>query len=92
VKVSLPRLPDDKPWLLVGDCAGGEENGGGNRVAGCPPDRQELLEGLIKTLITYSHQRGFVSNPLIFLNGVHSLPLVGLYWWFTLLLKMCYIA
>lgn len=42
-----PKLPQDKAWLLVGDCAQVEEKGEGNQVGGCPPDREELLCSLV---------------------------------------------
>ena len=42
-----PKLPQDKAWLLVGDCARVEEKGEGNQVGGCPPDREELFCSLV---------------------------------------------
>jgi len=45
-----PEVPEDKAWLLVGDCArlgGGDES---NWVQGCPLDREELLSRLMRAM------------------------------------------
>jgi len=43
-----PEIPQDKAWLLVGDCARAEGTDEGNWVGGCPPDKKVLLSRLIR--------------------------------------------
>ena len=49
-----PEVPEDKKWLLVGDCALVEDKGKGKDksswVGGCPPSREELLNSLISAM------------------------------------------
>ncbi len=42
-----PEVPEDKAWLLVGDCAQVEGIDEGNWVGGCPPSKEALLSSLI---------------------------------------------
>ncbi len=44
------KLPEDKAWLLLGDCARVDGGLGGQRVEGCPLDREELLSSLIRAM------------------------------------------
>jgi len=43
-----PRLPRDKPYLLIGDCACLKEVGEANWLGGCPLSRDELLNRLVQ--------------------------------------------
>lgn len=45
-----PQLPISKTWLVVGDCAQVEARSQGNRVGGCPVNREELISGLIQVM------------------------------------------
>lgn len=45
-----PELPEDKVWLAVGDCVQIKKRDRGNRVGGCPPARDELLNRLIQAI------------------------------------------
>jgi uncharacterized protein (DUF362 family) len=38
-----PKVPQDRPRLLFGDCAGAEGRDGFNHIRGCPPRREDLL-------------------------------------------------
>lgn len=42
-----PEVPEDKAWLLVGDCARVEGKDECNWVGGCPPSKEALLSSLI---------------------------------------------
>jgi len=42
-----PEVPEDKAWLLVGDCARVEGKDERNWVGGCPPSKEALLSSLI---------------------------------------------
>lgn len=44
------KPPENKAWLLVGDCARLDGDLGERRVEGCPLDREELLSGLIRAM------------------------------------------
>ncbi|MFC1915426.1 hypothetical protein ACFLW4_01865 [Chloroflexota bacterium] len=41
-----PEIPDDRAYLLVGDCAQPDDENEPNRIKGCPPDKEEILERL----------------------------------------------
>ena len=45
-----PDVPEDKAWLLVGDCAEVKNKGRGNWVGGCPPAREELLNSITQAM------------------------------------------
>jgi uncharacterized protein (DUF362 family) len=42
-----PEVPEDKAWLLVGDCAQVEGKDERNWVGGCPPSKEALLSSLV---------------------------------------------
>ncbi|HEY87713.1 MAG TPA: hypothetical protein G4O06_06805, partial [Dehalococcoidia bacterium] len=42
-----PEVPEDKAWLLVGDCARVEGKDEHNWVRGCPLSKKALLSSLI---------------------------------------------
>jgi uncharacterized protein (DUF362 family) len=42
-----PEVPEHRPCLLVGDCAEVAEKES-RRVAGCPPDREAILDSLVR--------------------------------------------
>ena len=44
------KLPEGKVWLAVGDCVQTTERDGENRVGGCPPAQEELLNSLIQAV------------------------------------------
>ena len=39
-----PKIPRDRPHLLLGDCAGAGEGDGFSHIRGCPPKREDLLD------------------------------------------------
>jgi len=43
-----PEVPEDKAWLLVGDCAQVEGIDERHWVVGCPPNKEALLNSLIR--------------------------------------------
>jgi len=43
-----PEVPENKAWLLVGDCAQVEGIDERNWVGGCPPSKEALLSSLIR--------------------------------------------
>ena len=43
-----PKIPSDKAWLLIGDCAQIEGSDPSNCVTGCPPNREEIGECLAR--------------------------------------------
>jgi hypothetical protein len=43
-----PNIPQDRPGLFLGDCAGSEGRDGFNNMRGCPPKREDLLEILAR--------------------------------------------
>ncbi|MFC1916714.1 DUF362 domain-containing protein [Chloroflexota bacterium] len=45
-----PEVPEDKAWLLVGDCAQIKGRNQLNWVGGCPPSREELLGSLMRCM------------------------------------------
>ena len=45
-----PKPPEDKDWLMVGNCDHVEKRSEENQVGGCPPDREELLNSLIRVI------------------------------------------
>jgi len=45
-----PDLSENRAWLLVGDCAEVKNKRRANRVGGCPPAREELLNSLIQAM------------------------------------------
>ena len=42
----------DNPYLLIGDCAEVKEKEQSNKIAGCPPDRETMLDSLIQAMST----------------------------------------
>ncbi|MFC1864336.1 DUF362 domain-containing protein [Chloroflexota bacterium] len=46
-----PKVPKDKAWLLVGDCAQVEGVDKLNWVGGCPPSKEELLSNLKRFMV-----------------------------------------
>ena len=44
------KIPENKDWLLVGDCAQIDGINQEDWISGCPPDRQELLNGLLQAM------------------------------------------
>ena len=44
------QLLSDKPYLLIGDCAEFREREPSHRIAGCPPDRETMLDGLVQAM------------------------------------------
>ncbi len=44
------EMPESKGWLLVGDCAQIEGISQEDWIGGCPPNREELLDGLIRAM------------------------------------------
>jgi len=44
------EVPEDKAWLLVGDCTLVEGTDKSSWVAGCPPSREELLSSLMRRI------------------------------------------
>ena len=46
-----PRIQEDEPHLLVGDCAEVKGKEGDNKVAGCPPERETMLNSLVQAMV-----------------------------------------
>lgn len=44
------RVPADGDWLMMGDCTKERSGEAGNRVDGCPVTREDVLNGLIRTI------------------------------------------
>jgi hypothetical protein len=44
------RISRNKPCLLVGDCADVTGETQGNKIGGCPPDRQRILDSLVQAM------------------------------------------
>ena len=45
-----PQIRENEPHLLVGDCAQGKGKELGNKIGGCPPDQETLLNSLVQTI------------------------------------------
>ena len=52
-----PEVPEDKDCLLVGDCARVDGREDLDWVSGCPPDRADLLDHLVKAMVGQAGQR-----------------------------------
>ncbi len=46
-----PQVSEDKPYLLVGDCANVTGETQGDKIAGCPPDRQRILNAVVQAMV-----------------------------------------
>lgn len=46
------QISGDNPYLLIGDCVEVKEKEPGNKIAGCPPDRETMLDSLVQAMST----------------------------------------
>ncbi len=44
------QISSDNPYLLIGDCAEAKEKEPSNKIAGCPPDREAMLDSLVQAM------------------------------------------
>jgi hypothetical protein len=45
-----PQVPENKPYLLIGDCAEVREAERGSKITGCAPDRKLIYDKLAQSM------------------------------------------